>query len=235
MHFLSSNIFLKSLICKKLRHKHLKLIRLWENFRIIKKVKAKRKKLNLKMFLKLQLKIRLAQKNKQRVWSKLWLKSKEKLSNRWRFLNLRSRSKDPIWLKRGTSLLRTHSSFSNVSKCVILCPYLVIGLKNVVIFSINEESTKFLSNFPTLSSRRESRSCGRRVSQQTNLKLSNKKWESDFSQRWVRLISITKFYMTRSLNTRRRPNKLATETFTTKAKNMKSKWRSTSLAECHPI
>lgn len=129
-------------------------------------------------------------------------------------------------------LLKTHYSCLNVSKCVILFLFQDTGHKSVAIYSTNAVFTRYLLNSLSLLNKQESLHWEKRVKMQTSPRHSSKRWEKDYSLKWVRLILTIKFCMTPSLNTRKNHLKLGMEIYTTKAKSMRSEWKIINLAEC---
>ena len=129
-------------------------------------------------------------------------------------------------------LPKTLFSYSNVSKCVILYLSQGTGHRSVVTCNINVVFTRSPLNCLSLLSKLASLSWEKKVRIKTNRRHLNKRWEKGFSLRWVRLILIIKCCMMLSLNTNRSLLKVATETSTTKARNMRLEWRTTSLGGC---
>lgn len=129
-------------------------------------------------------------------------------------------------------LPKTLFSYLNVSKCVILYLSQGTGLRSVATCSINVVFTRSPSNCLSSLSKLASLSWEKRVRIKTNRRHSNKKWERGFSLKWVRLTLIIKCCMMLSLNTNRSLLNLAMETFTMKARSMRSEWRTTSLGGC---
>jgi len=121
----------------------------------------------------------------------------------------------------------------NVSKCVILYLFQDTGHRNVVTSSTNAVFTRFPSNSLSSLSRQASLSWGKKVKTRTNRRLSNRRWGRDCSQRWAKLTSTIKSYMTPSLSTNKNHLKPAMETYTTRARSTRSGWKTTSQAECH--